>query len=319
MKKPLVSVVIAVYNGEDFVADAVKSILSDEMSSLELIVVDDGSTDGSAKVISEIRDNRLVLLKNDGNKGVSFSFNKAIKESSGKYIAFLGADDISLPHRLKTQYEFMESHTDIDICGSWAEVFGDLSAIMSPPVNDAEIRTQVLFHCPMAHPTVMLRRSLLMNEGLFFDENLSCAVDYDLWARAVGVAKFHNIPEMLVRYRTHSKQIGSAKKKEQYENAHNIVKRILASADIFPSSRYQLIHAAFSSGATNPQDLCEFTEVANWATILTKNKILKRNHPLIKEYIRDKVDYFICYIPPLQCWIPRPRSVLRRILHNRMG
>lgn len=288
MSVPLVSVIIAVYNGESFIAEAVESILRDELLALELVVVDDGSTDGTLPALLRFCDDRLTVIKNEHNRGVSFSFNRAIKRSSGKYIAFLGADDISLPHRLKTQYDFMEAHPDIDICGSWAEIFGEKSLVLRLPETDAEIKAFFLFENALVHSSVIMRRDFIMRHNLYYNENLPCAVDYDLWARALDLAKFHNIPQVLVRYRTHPAQMGEMRKKEQERIAKNIVKSLLEKGGIFPSSEQLDLHYAFGRGYIFPQSIEELETLLQWTDRLRNEKKIPEKYTLVSKEIDSR-------------------------------
>ena len=292
---PVVSMVISAYNAESYIGDAVSSILRGNFTELELIVVDDGSTDRTTTVLSGIRDGRLTLLENERNRGVAFSFNRAIRESSGKYIAFLGADDISLPYRLQTQYEFMESRPDIDICGGWMEKFGDETGVIRLPVNDAHIRTQLLWGCCMAHPTVIMRRDTVLRHSLYYDENLSSAVDYDLWARAIDVAKFHNIPEILVRYRVHSEQISVARKKEQEAMAQYISENLLISADMSPTPAQKKMHQSLARGFVRPQTIDDMELFVAWINKMLHSEKMMRRHPLLKKYLKEKINVMATY------------------------
>ena len=203
--QPKVSVILAVYNGEDFLDECIKSIRSQTFSDFEFIIVDDASTDNTKHILNRhaAEDNRIIVFKNERNKERSFSRNVAIKAARSDLIAVIDADDLSVPTRLEKQYMFMASHADVSLCGSYMSYLNE-DGMWSSVCSDPAIRTLMLFECPLAHPTVMFRRSIVMSAGCY-NEDSPFAEDYALWAKLsenVSV-KFANISEVLVQYRTY--------------------------------------------------------------------------------------------------------------------
>src|SRR6476620_6374719 len=123
-ESPLVSVVMPVYNARKFLAKAISSIISQSLANFELIIINDGSTDGSPEIINSFAstDKRIHVISNPSPLGKAGDAAKelGIKMSKGKYIAIMDADDTAMPNRLEVQYNFMEAHPDIFLCGSWA-------------------------------------------------------------------------------------------------------------------------------------------------------------------------------------------------------
>ncbi|GHT04997.1 hypothetical protein AGMMS49525_11880 [Bacteroidia bacterium] len=191
-----------VYNGEKYLAEAIDSILGQSFMDFEFIVVNDGSTDATASLLADYTDPRLKVVHNDGNKGVSYSLNRGLDLAKGKYIARMDADDIALPHRLQVQYDFMESHPDVGICGSDIEVFGGGIAGRKReyfPVSDLEIRARVFTQLPFAHPTVMICKDILDRFHLRYPSFK--VEDYALWVELLKHTKGWNIPQVLLYYR----------------------------------------------------------------------------------------------------------------------
>lgn len=207
--KPLVSVVLPVYNGEEYLADAINSILVQTFSDFELIVIDDGSTDGSPKILKEYehRDPRVLVVVRE-NRGLVTTLNDAIDIASGKWIARMDQDDIALPHRLERQLEWLGS-TGADITGSWVRRFGSSDKrLVKLRQTDEAIKMEMLFCSPFAHPSVMMRTELVKH----LRYNIACekAEDYDLWERAAEEGwKMTNVQEVLLLYRVHATQISS--------------------------------------------------------------------------------------------------------------
>ncbi len=221
MTPPLVSVVMAVYNGEQFLQEAIDSILGQSFTEFEFIIVDDGSEDQSNSILQKIRDTRVVLVKNPSNMGQSTALNKAIKLSKGKYIARCDADDISLENRLFEQFTFMDSNSHIGITGTgYTEIDekGNEGKTFIYPQNKVEIKWKTLFGPVFPHPTVMIRSELIERFSPFYNESYQTTQDYELWSRLLEYTKGTNLPKPLVKYRRHGKAVSTKKIEMQDEN-----------------------------------------------------------------------------------------------------
>ncbi|HSA33981.1 MAG TPA: glycosyltransferase, partial [bacterium] len=181
-------------------------------------------------------DDRLTLLDNGGNLGVTASFNRAMETARGRYIAFLGADDISLPERLTAQCGFLEENPGIGVLGAWMRTFGSRRRLMRYPEHDAGIRVGNLFICSVGHPSVTLRKEVFAEKGIRFNGSLRAGVDYDLWSRAEAAGvRFHNLQRPLVRYRTHAGQITSGRRGEQLATDRMVKRFLLERLGLTPS------------------------------------------------------------------------------------
>ena len=154
-----VSVVMSVYNGGPFLGQAIESILGQSHSDFEFIVIDDGSSDDSADTIASYRDARLRVVRHTENAGLATRLNEGFALASGRYIARMDADDVSLPNRLARQIKFMKAHAYVGACGTWVDVAGDgVNQRWEYPASHKAIHARLLFDCAMAHPTVMFDR-----------------------------------------------------------------------------------------------------------------------------------------------------------------
>lgn len=212
---PLVSILMAVYNGESFLAEAIESILNQTFTDFEFIIINDASTDTSVDIIQKHKDSRIRLINNENNIGLTKSLNKGLKLAEGKYIARMDADDISLPQRLERQVKFMEDNPEVGICGTWLQLIGQQERIIKHPVDHQDILTFMFKNNGIGHPTAFIRKDLFIEQHLFYDENYTAAQDYDLWVRASQKIRLANIPEVLVKYRIHSSQVSIAKLQQQ--------------------------------------------------------------------------------------------------------
>jgi glycosyltransferase involved in cell wall biosynthesis len=197
-----------VYNGEAYLASAIDSVLAQTLPDWELVVIDDASTDQSAAIVKACLDNRVRLLQNERNRGVAFSLNKGLQEARGMFIARMDADDICHPSRLATQIAFLHRDESLGICGSWLTCFGKGRPFtVAWPTGATCVRSYMIFDTPLAHPTVCLRKDILYELNLKYDEQLQAAQDYDLWCRLADRTKMDNIPSPLLRYRLHGESV----------------------------------------------------------------------------------------------------------------
>ena len=222
---PLISVVLPVYNGKKYLADAIDSILLQTFVNFELIIIDDGSTDGSQHVLRgyERSDARVRLTVRE-NRGLATTLNDSLKIARGAWIARMDQDDIALPHRFVRQLQWLEQ-TGADICGTWVRRFGTSDKrVVRLRQTDEAIKMEMLFRSPLAHPTVMMRTALV--QKLRYDRAWEKAEDYDLWERAAEAGlKMTNLPEVLLLYRVHSEQISSRTVSLQLQQAQEIRRR----------------------------------------------------------------------------------------------
>lgn len=223
MKIPRVSVLLPTHNSESFIAEAITSILNQSYKNFEFIIIDDGSTDGTRKILSQFSDPRIRIIEHPRNLGIVRSLNDGIVAAKGKYIMRMDADDISMPQRIEKQLEFMEKNLDVGLCGSCMEVFGEKNYIWKAPETDLEIKTRLFFESPIAHPTVCIRKSILDKNQLIYKKDYQYVEDYKLWMEMSKVTKIGNIQEVLLKYRMHRSQIGVKKAKEQVKMLNKVL------------------------------------------------------------------------------------------------
>lgn len=223
--RPLISVAMAVYNGEQYLVEAIDSILEQTFINFELIIIDDGSTDNSLQILQyyQKRDARIRLIARE-NRNLATTLNDIIDLARGKWIARMDQDDIALPQRFERQLQWLEQ-TDADICGSWVRRFGTSDKrVVKLHQTDEAIKTELLFCSPFAHPTVMMRTELVRH--LHYDRAWEKAEDYDLWERAAEAGwKMTNVPEVLLLYRVHISQISTKTAALQQQLAQEIRRR----------------------------------------------------------------------------------------------
>lgn len=203
--QPAVTVLMPVYNGERYLADTMHSILSQSYRDFEFLIVDDGSTDQSLAIVESFNDPRIRIVQNPERMKLSGALNRGIQESTGAYIARMDGDDIALPDRLGKQVEFLDTHAEIGLCGTWFKRFGAGAETVDKPFGKSDqVKAYTLFDCPFAHPTVMFRKEWFARHKLQYDGSYYPTEDYELWGRALDCFPGANLPEVLLHYRVHA-------------------------------------------------------------------------------------------------------------------
>lgn len=226
--KPIISVIVPVFNAAQYLSEAIESVLIQTFSDFELILIDDGSKDRSWEIICEFasRDSRIRTFQNEFNRGIYFTRNLGLEMSTGKYIAVMDSDDISLPDRFVKQITYLESHPEIDVLGGQIVKFGDVaqSTMKSNyPLTPGGIQWGMLSGCQLAHSTVMMRNHLFSSEGFRY-RDFKVAQDYELWTRLAPGHKIANLPDVLVKYRIHQSSISQTKESLQKDETIGIIK-----------------------------------------------------------------------------------------------
>lgn len=215
---PLITVLMPTYNCEQYVCEAVESILNQTYTNFECIIIDDCSTDATVDIIKAFNDARINLIIKPKNSGYTNSLNYGLTIAKGKYIARMDGDDISLPNRFEKQVAVLEHDKNIAVCGSVFKII-DSNTIISPPEIHEDIKTELLKDSCIGHPTAMIRKSILDNNSIKYNPNYEPAEDYDLWVRLSQLGKLYNIQEVLFLYRVHDNQVSITKKEIQRKSA----------------------------------------------------------------------------------------------------
>ena len=186
----LISVIMSVHNGAQFLSPSIESILKQTISDLEFIIVDDGSTDSSCEIIGQYAalDARIVWWHRD-QRGLTKSLNEALGRARGAFIARQDADDVSLPHRLQTMMDFLTSNPSIAAAGSWCERIDFARQAMGTfnfPIDHVRISWGMIGGTCILHPSAVMRRECFARYGTY-DEKYVYAQDYELWTRSDSI------------------------------------------------------------------------------------------------------------------------------------
>lgn len=262
--------------------EAIHSILAQTYTDFELIVIDDGSTDGSTFLISQILDPRVIKIFHNTNRGLIASLNEGLKKANGEYIVRMDSDDISTPDRLAVQIAFMDQNPLIDVCGA-AFTSSNGGSIKVNPASHDEIKTWLLFHCCICHPAIIMRNSMIRRLGIQYDSNYPHAEDYELWNRLAFQVQMANLPINVLYYRQHNGQVSNQHKAIQDATARRIRQRQFSKLGLELSDEENQIMLDILEFKINPYDYDSYTRAlgfANW--VLDQNsKYLVYNQELL--------------------------------------
>ena len=238
---PLVSLLLSVRNDARFVGEAVASVLTQTLRDLELVVVDDASTDETPALLAAVDDDRLVLIRNEEQLGLAASLNRGLDRATGRYVARLDADDVALPERLQRQVDRIQSRPAVAIVGSAVadlDEQGQRGQAHVLPRGATPLRWHALFSSPFFHPTVLVDRGLLDAYGLRYDPEFLESEDYDLWTRLFEHADGDNLREPLVLKRVHAGQASQRRREVQQTFQRRVASREIArvAPDVDPEA-----------------------------------------------------------------------------------
>lgn len=208
-----IAVILAVYNEEVHVEEAVASIQAQTIGDWEMLVIDDGSTDRTNEILCRLaaNDERIRVLTNSQNQGLAASLNRGIWASSSKYIARMDADDLSYPTRFEKQLQYLRDHPDVAVVGTGARIIdfsGSPKGQWIPPAEHQRLVKRMPKVSPFFHSTVMGRRDFFETMGGYNDA-FRKRQDYELWARAHRAFLFGNVAEVLLDYRSRGSESAS--------------------------------------------------------------------------------------------------------------
>jgi glycosyltransferase involved in cell wall biosynthesis len=218
---PLVSVIMPAYQAESYIESSLRSILNQTYTHIEVFVIDDASTDGTSDIVERISDNRVRLIQKTENSGYTSSLNMALGFCNGSFIARMDADDTAHPNRLAKQVEYMESNPDCVLCGSYVQLIPG-NKLHTYPTRHDEILEELFFNNALAHPSVMMRKSVLDTYSLRYNKTFEPTEDYELWSQLALLGKVHNLSEVYLNYRVHDNQVSSYKRELQQKNKHRV-------------------------------------------------------------------------------------------------
>lgn len=237
--QPKISIVMSVFNNEADVGEAIESMLNQTFTDFEFIIINDASSDNSVRIIEAYsqKDDRIKLVHNFKNLKLAASLNRGIDLAQGQFIARMDADDVAMPERLQVQYDYMQVNETVAVCGTWVELYENADIVWKTNINKEAANCAAFFESCFHHPTVMIRKSVLDEFGVY-NEEVTFAQDCYLWSHLAfdHQQELNNIPQVLLRYRSHPEKERDQYRLDQYDKATELRKRNLARLNLTPSN-----------------------------------------------------------------------------------
>lgn len=316
------SILLPIYNAERYIQQAIDSILTQRYRDFELLLLNDGSTDGSISIINSYSDARIRVIHNETNKGLIYTLNNGIRQAKGKYIGRMDADDIATSERFERQIALLEQNPSIGFCGTWAQQidqYGAKGAKMRKPSRGELTQALLLFTCIYIHPTMVFRRSILPEDPYL--ERWKHTEDYALWIYLSEKSKGVNMPFYGLYYRWHDQNISQTAHALQSELNKELVVSQLQQLGITPNeAEYQLHIATFQLYSLSKQqrkNAIDLLSLSIWfERLMDANNIALRYDPsalraiLLNRWIITCIatrQYSFLLYPPLvpslkECW-----------------
>jgi len=298
-----VSVIMATYNTPvPMLREAVESILKQTFSDFEFLIIDDGSTDASVSYLDSIKDPRVRIIRNPQNIGITKSLNIGLREANGRYIARMDADDVSLPERLQKEFDFMESHPDVIVCGTRIGTIDETGRVLSlspqRPHDMEDYRVRMLFQNPgPIHPTAFFNNDMLRDNNITYNEELIHAQDYGMWETVCHYGTVYTLDDVLLYRRKHEGQISSARRGTQIKCDKITLKHILSELLDQVTDEEVDFHYIYSGGYFSEVIMTD--DVASWYDrliqankskhIYNQKKLEKRILTIKKNLVRQTI------------------------------
>jgi len=293
------SVILPVYNGERYIREAIESILLQTHTNLELILINDGSTDSSLEIIKNFTDSRIVLI-DQNNQGLVKSLNNGIIKSQSNFIARMDADDISIETRLDTQIKFLLSHPSAAMVGTQADIIseeGEYLYTSKSPLVPNKIREYLKTKSPFFHGSVMFRKDALFDVGLYDENVIHFIEDLLLWKKLSIKYELYNLDKVLYKYRLCHNSLSNRPKKIEKKmfSLCNLI--VLEENSSIKANYYSEMENLFSRIKKTPQSkLHSNYHLTIGRILLTRTKLVDKGYNHLKQALRlDPLNFKIYY------------------------
>ncbi|MBE0641940.1 MAG: glycosyltransferase [Bacteroidales bacterium] len=264
MNTPSLSILMPVYNGERYLRESISSILNQSFHDFELIIVNDGSQDGTAGLVSRYTDPRIRFIDRKENLGVVHSRNEALDAARGDFLAFFDADDIAHPEKFSIQMDFMRKNPEVGVLGTTALRIGPRGEVLGKwklRGQSDHIRARMLFHNAFVNSSVIFRNDVL--SALRFTEGMAPCEDYLFWWKMIQGTKAHILRRSLTLYRVHQDSLTGANPGTLARCDREVTRIILEDAGIRLSEDLLCLHLELKSGRSLKRK-ADLKALRNW-------------------------------------------------------
>lgn len=283
-----------VYNGAQFLREAVDSILTQTFKNFEFIIIDDGSTDGTKAVLSTLNDPRIRIITHQNNQGIVAALNDGIRASRGKYIARMDADDVSDNQRFEHQVKLLDAHSDLAVVGTFLSITdtkGKLLFTIEPPTRNAAIKNFLHRDSCLAHGSVMMRKSVLVEVDMYSaSKKVRHAEDYDLFMRIATSYKMTNIPAYLYTRKEHISSISHQNYTTQAASASYISQRAKKLIKLESKPKFSILMPTYNKakyiGEAIESVLAQTFK--DWELVIIDDGSTDGTENVVRPYLKDK-------------------------------
>jgi glycosyltransferase involved in cell wall biosynthesis len=236
------------FNSSATIREAVQSVLKQSYHDFQLIIVDDASTDATPEIISDIKDSRIQLIRNDKNLYIPEAANVGLAKIKTPYMLRIDSDDVCLPGRLEMQLDYMEKNPETGVCGSYVHFFGYKKGSWIMPCKNDDIRAYMLYNNCFANSSVIVRMDVLNKYNLSYSNSYLYPPmeDYDLWMKMMPLTRFANLPQMLVKKRWHKDSMSVVYASQAWHKSDDFFTEHLPALGINFNQRETDIHTLLS-------------------------------------------------------------------------
>ncbi|RAP27115.1 hypothetical protein DID74_00850 [Candidatus Marinamargulisbacteria bacterium SCGC AG-333-B06] len=280
-----ITVLMPVYNCENYVGQAIESILNQTFTDFNFLIIDDGSTDKTLEQIQCFSDSRIKIRKNKNNKGLINVLNEAYPMIKTPFIARMDSDDYCDDKRLESQIKFMKDKPEVDVCGTHYSFFGVRNETIYMPMNSSKITLKLLEGCPVLHGSMMIRTNCISK--IKFNSNYNYAEDYGMFCDAFPNLKLANINKVLYYYRVENHNTSIVHRRKQLESHEKARKTLLRTLGVQLNNEESSVFHRVVEGQylLSITELSIYEKVAN--QIITCNKkIVLFNTELLEKKLK---------------------------------
>jgi len=291
------SIIMPVYNSEQFLKIAIESILNQTHTNFEFIIINDASTDNSENIILKFSDERIKYFKNIVNIGVAETLNIGIQLAKSEYIARMDSDDIALPIKFETQIKQFKYNANLVLCGTNYTIFNKKELIVKNiklPEHNDDIKLSLLFENTICHPSVIFKKKIWLNNNKYNKLDIN-SEDYGLWTRSILDGDYYNVQEELLKYRIHDSNISRTHFKRSQVAfkfiQYNYFKSLIIANSINIRRKYN-----------SKREIVNFFNSQHKITILNGLNYLPKEHSF--KYLIEELDqiYPLFYFKNLTMW-----------------
>jgi glycosyltransferase involved in cell wall biosynthesis len=284
------------YNAEQYIGLAIESILNQTYKNFEFIIVEDCSSDNTLKAIREYKDERIILLQNEENKGIAFSTNCGLNKAKGRYVALMDDDDIATAERFAIQVNYLENHEEIHILGGKSDEIDSQGTLirhgLTPRYNPKYIKSILLFHCmDFRNGTTMMRKDFIDEHNLRYRENCYGMQDYKFFIEASKYGNISAVNDLLLYYRVHegneTKRRMTEYEQERKAKYAEFQRESLAASGFKISEAYLAI---INQSLNESDNKCEGQEELK-ALYKVFNEIMRQAHEMNIDYYVELEQY----------------------------